>query len=388
MADTITVSTEAGWDELRARGLTLVVDPMIFRTGEVFLRGAAGAAREPRELWRAISANVGSLAAFIDAIVLNDRVPIFDYKSTWPDRNEEMLADDAKLVDFCNRDEEVLVPVTVDYVPYWEVKQEALKELGSPGEIPRQDADGIVEELSAFDWEWQPHLPGWEESEPNEQTVATFLYGGLLFGGYAQRVGGQHLIQPKRSRLFASAALRESVADDETLFRRLEQLPGEVPEDVEDAVAFPSLPSFLPYLLLAEPESPAQLIRRALQLRGSPAVAEYRDWRRELDHKLAIGQRAPAQQHEVKQLWDHLARELGPRGGNVKFTWSVEAVFLTIPVPKVGIQGDVEPGRLYAWALRSLPGHRYQKLMLRMMAAHEEYVRVDRHLRRLWNDPA
>jgi hypothetical protein len=31
--------------------------------------------RDKRALWQAISANVGSLAAFIDAIVLNEKLP-------------------------------------------------------------------------------------------------------------------------------------------------------------------------------------------------------------------------------------------------------------------------------------------------------------------------
>lgn len=76
------------------------------------------------------SANLGSLAAFVDAVVLNDKLPIFDYMSTFPDRHEQDRADDARLVELCNRDEEVLVPVTVDYAAYRNVKQAALAELG------------------------------------------------------------------------------------------------------------------------------------------------------------------------------------------------------------------------------------------------------------------
>jgi hypothetical protein len=377
----IAIQQDEDWNQLRSQ-LDVVVDRTIFRTAEVFLQGGQ-AAQDKSALWQAISANIGSLAAFIDAIVLNKRLPIFDYLSTFPDRHENDRAADDRLVDFCNRDEEVLVPVTVEYAAYWNVKQAALAELGSPDALPRQPAAGILEELSAFDWAWTPHLPGWEDAAESDRVLASFLYGGLLFGGYAKRIGGQHLIQPKRARLYAAAALRDPL-DDEELFRRLERLPGEAPDDVEDAQAFPELPSFLPYLLLSDPDRPAQLLERALQLRSSPAVAEYREWHDELSDSISLGRRAREKAAEVSQIWEDVEKELQPRGENIRFAWSVETLFLGIPVLKAKIEGGAGPRRLYAWTLRNLPGHRYQKLMMRMKAAHEEYARVDVHLRRLW----
>jgi hypothetical protein len=273
----IAIKQDEDWNQLPSE-LNVVVDPTIFRTAEVFLQGEQ-AAQDKSALWQAISANVGSLAAFIDAIVLNPK---------------------------------------------------------------------------------------------------------LLFGGYAKRVGGQHLIQPKRARLYAAAALRDQLDDEELMFRRLERLPGEAPDDVEDAHAFPELPSFLPYLLLSDPDGPAQLFDRALKLRSSPAVAEYRKWHAELAKSISLGRRARKEAAEVSQIWEAVEKELQPRGERIRFTWSVEALFLGIPVPKARIEGEVEPRRFYAWTLRNLPGHRYQKLMMRMKAAHEEYARVDVHLRRLW----
>jgi len=383
----IAISQENDWEKLRARGLKVVVDPTVFRTAEVFLQGQR-AARDKRALWQAISANVGSLGTFIDAIVLNDKLPIFDYLSTFPDRHDQDRADDARLVELCNRDDEVLVPVTVEYGAYWDVKQAALAELGAPDQLPRQAAAGILEELSALDWAWTPVLPGWEHATPEDRVLATFLYGGLLFGGYAKRIGGQHLIQPKRARLYATAALRDPIDDEEVLFRRLESLPGEASEDVDDARAFPALPSFLPYLLLGDPKSPTDLLERALRLRKSPAVGEYRAWRNELVESIDLGRRAGAKAAEVAQIWNDVERELQQRGEPLRFRWSVEVLFLGIPVPKAKLEGEAEPGRLYAWTLRRLPGHRYQKLMMRMKAAHEEYARVDAHLRRLWRGQA
>jgi hypothetical protein len=378
----IAIQQDEDWKQLRNE-LKIVVDPTIFRTAEVFLQGEQ-AARDKRALGQAISANVGSLAAFIDAIVLNEKLPIFDYLSTFPDRHDDDRAGDARLIEFCNREEEVLVPVTVEYGAYWNVKQAALAELGSPSELPREAAAGIVEELSAFDWAWTPFLEGWENAAAEDRVLGAFLYGGLLFGGYASRIGGQHLIQPKRARLYAAAALRDPLDDEELAFRRLESLPGVAPDDVEDAQLFPALPSFLPYLLLGDPAGPAELLDRALKLRASPAVREYRDWHNELVEAISLGRRARDKAAEVSQIWAAVERELEPRGEGLRFTWSVEALFLGIPIPKAKIEGEAEPRRLYAWTLRQLPGHRYQKLMMRMKAAHEEYARVDKHLRRLW----
>lgn len=378
----ITIEQDGDWEQLRDQ-LKVVVDPTIFRTAEVFLQGERAASNK-RALWQAISANVGSLAAFVDAVVLNQKLPIFDYLSTFPDRPDDDRDDDARLIEFCNREEEVLVPVTVAYGAYWDVKQAALAELGSPDDLPRDAAPGILDELSAFDWAWTPVLPGWESAAADDRVLGTFLYGGLLFGGYAQRIGGRHLIQPKRARLFAAAAFRDPSDDEELVFRRLEQLPGEAPEDVDDAQVFPALPSFLPYLLLADPAGPADLLDRALKLRASPAVAEYRLWHSELVEDVSRGRRAREKAAEVDQLWDAVERELEPRGKGLRFAWSVEALFLGIPIPRAKIEGEAEPRRLYAWTLRQLPGHRYQKLMMRMKAAHEEYVRVNADLRRLW----
>jgi hypothetical protein len=43
----------------------------------------------------------------------------------------------------------------------------------------------IVDELSAFDYEWRPELPGIEQEAPDSarRALATFMFGGLLFGG-------------------------------------------------------------------------------------------------------------------------------------------------------------------------------------------------------------
>ena len=129
-------------------------------------------------------------------------------------------------------------------------------------------------------------------------------------------------------------------------------------------------------------------LRRALRLRKSPAIKEYREWRKFIE-SLALGRRASEQRAEVEQVWSNVERALQRHPGEgLRLSWSVEAAFLVIPVVKAKVEGSVDPTRLYSWTLRNLAGHRYQKLMMRMKVAHNEYTRVDAHLRRLWRSTA
>jgi hypothetical protein len=159
VGDAIEIEAPQDWEEkLRRLGLTLVVDPMIFRTADVFLRGVGGAGQDAAGVWKAISANVGSFSAFIDSIVLEERIPIFDYLSSFPEWDPAVDTTHTSLIDFCNAEDEVLVPVTVGYAAYWEMKEAALAELAEHPGVPRDTAAEIVDELSGFDYEWRPDL--------------------------------------------------------------------------------------------------------------------------------------------------------------------------------------------------------------------------------------
>ena len=59
-----------------------VVDPMILRCGELFLRGAAGA-RDAGEAWDLITKNIHALGTFFDRIILDERIPVFNYGVEW-----------------------------------------------------------------------------------------------------------------------------------------------------------------------------------------------------------------------------------------------------------------------------------------------------------------
>jgi hypothetical protein len=66
---TIRIVNPADWDRLRKMGLTTVLDPMIFRCGELFLKEKLkGDARD--ETWDLLSKNTGALAMFFDYLIL------------------------------------------------------------------------------------------------------------------------------------------------------------------------------------------------------------------------------------------------------------------------------------------------------------------------------
>jgi hypothetical protein len=78
---TLEVSSPADWRALRENRLLTVLDPMVFRAADVFLHGAPDHGDEP--VWEALSKSVDAFCAFVDAVMLNDQLPIFDYWATW-----------------------------------------------------------------------------------------------------------------------------------------------------------------------------------------------------------------------------------------------------------------------------------------------------------------
>jgi hypothetical protein len=238
---THTVASEKDWNKLKANGLDTVIDPMVIRSGELFLRGSAGVA-DPDRVWNVLSRNVHSVGMFFDALILQQRIPVFNYGATF-DAHVNL---DAWTLHAVNRDESVLEDVDVMYGPYMDVKRELLAELAerySGDPINSEMAQDIAEELAAAEYQWQPHLGELEAQLPSEveRIVARFLLGGLIFGAYAQILEGEHVIQPKRSRVFLAVALGARSAQ----FRFEEELFDELKKRARASVTeLPSRPSF------------------------------------------------------------------------------------------------------------------------------------------------
>jgi hypothetical protein len=397
--DRIKIMEPGDWEQFRNKKLNTIVDPMIFRTADVFLCGQKAVLesyepKAPETVWSAISSNIGALCTFFDILILEDCLPIFDYETTFP---PDLYFGSKTLFELCNEHEQVLVPVTVGGSTYQEIKQRAVEALDEQPPIPPETATDILAELSAFDYEWRPDL--WRNEKTGtskERVLDAFRYGGLLFSGYAQRTGADHIVQPKRSRLYLAASLGAKRANDEqALFAELTRLANSAPEGIQPTADLPSAPTFLPYLLNADDKTPRALLTRALKLRKSGAVADYRSWRRKVNQNLKRGKVPNRLQRELRQITADVIHEIGAEVGSAtkvsaKMTGKISFVG-PVPVPEIGgeigAEKELNPGFGLGWVLRNLPGYRYRKLLLLLVMAQREYWHLDSYLKGMWITP-
>ena len=79
---TIIIKETPDWQKLLSQKLDTVVDPMVFRCGELFLRGARGVdARD--NVWALLKANLHAIGMFFDHLILNKKLPVFNYGDTF-----------------------------------------------------------------------------------------------------------------------------------------------------------------------------------------------------------------------------------------------------------------------------------------------------------------
>ena len=390
----IQIEKDADWEKVRDnKRIKVVVDPMVFRTADVFLRGSKGISQSPElkhpdTMWSAISSNIDSLCAFFDALILEELLPMYDYEMTFP---PDIDTGKHTLVELCNAhaDEAVLVPITVKEQAYQEMKRAAVSKLHELPDILPTTATDILTELSAFDYEWRPDLwRGEKAGDTQERVLDTFRYGGLLFTGYAQRTGSDHLLQPKRARLYLATSLGADRLDDEkALFAELMKLANEAPEGVQRTGDLPAAPTFLPYLLRFDDGTPLKLLRRALRLRKSGVIGEYRGWRQNVIEEIDRGRALTKSRKEISRIAGAIARELKVEDSSIKVNAKVGAKVSAIG-PEVGaelgVEKEVNLAATLGWILRNVPGYRYRKLLMRMVIAQREYWHVDRHLKSVW----
>jgi hypothetical protein len=142
----------------------------------------------------------------VDAVLAYEDLPLFSYWSTFP---ESRLLHDEELSD-------VFWPVQVTGETYAACKASALSEVTALGQPAPDFMRDVVDELAAYDYEWQPEMPI-HEGSPDDPKVRflAFALGGALFDAFAERISGdddlgdqaQRILQPKRARLFAELAL-------------------------------------------------------------------------------------------------------------------------------------------------------------------------------------
>ena len=237
---TLFVEKQEDWQSIAAIGGP-VVDPMILRCGEVFLRGSANS-YDQSSAWDLLSKNIHALGTFFDRLILEKQIPVFDYSATF----DVDMPFEGRTLAAINEDEEVLVNVNVRFEAYMDAKNAALAELtkfykggvaGVSGQQAHEilrDLASIVGELTTSGYAWYPNLGDLTFENPDEQRLAAYILGGLIFGAYAQLAGTDHLMQPKRSRLFLALTLKQNTARgaEDYLFTKLGELSGRPTADI------------------------------------------------------------------------------------------------------------------------------------------------------------
>jgi hypothetical protein len=397
-AVTVNINVPADWKKLRQDRLLIVLDPFVFRAADAFLRGAPVEGDEP--LWEAISKSIDAFAVFVDAVMLHEQLPIFDYGVTW---EPQLAGSAARLVDICNEDEELLVEVHVDGAAYQQARAPAIKALVALPKVKRKLATDIRGELSALDYRWRPQLAELGDLDEEARMIASFRYGGLLFHGYADAISdrrqpldrrAEHVLHAKRALILLATSLAPSGElrlDEQKLMRTLRR----VERDTDGAVEAVDVkaPTFLPYLLAKEPRSPRDLLRLALRERRSGLVRSYREWRLRLLSDLADGRVRRSTQKELRGITAEIQRNArGEAAAALHLSYAADwklllAAVVGDPAALLGgvkLEGEVNQEALRFRLASILPGRGYRKLLSKVVASQDEYFALDRALRNVW----
>ncbi|UQX89268.1 hypothetical protein M6D93_04505 [Jatrophihabitans telluris] len=397
--DSLTIASPLEWSALGARGLGVIVDPVIFRMGQIFLKGRAAAGALAEQQSAAITDDLASLVTFFDLLVLHEQLPAFNYTSTF----DIGLNFDQSLGALLNQDRQVIVPVDVQWQAYSSTKAAAIgqfrRQLANGPFLPAGTAQDILNGIKQIEYEWEPNLEGLQNDLPDPEQVrlAQFMVGVLVFAGYAQQSGVPHVLSPRRSRLVAAAGLGDGRADDQAeaaiyqeLARRF-RLAGDGWRDQQ----LPWTPSFLPYLLSRlNPlrDGPDVLLSRALDLRDSPAVARYRRLRAAA--LSGSGDDSAAARQELTAAADSVAKALDSDRGELEMTryLAVDLLPKAVGVVAGAMAGGLAAGppgaiagglagivgeeslkpihkRLFGWVLDQLPFHSARKLLTRAVTS-------------------
>jgi hypothetical protein len=394
----LNVSSPAEWKTLRQRRLLSVLDPMVFRAADAYLRGAPQDGDAP--IWEAISKSVDALCVFVDAVMLNDQLPIFDYGVSW---EPELAGSSDTLVELCNADEELLVPVHVDGLAYQKAREPSIKVLKQLPEVQPQLAADVREELSALDYRWRPRLHELGPLDDEARTIASFRYGGLLFHHYAEAISdrrrpldqqAEHVLHAKRGLIMLASSLAPDGRlrlSEQKLMRTLRR----VERDTDGAIEAVDVraPTFLPYLLSKDPRSPRELLRLALRERRGGLVRSYRDWRQRLLSDLADGRVRQSTRRDLRSIAEEIQRKASSDAAvSLHLSYAADWKVLTAAVVGnpaallggVKIEGTVDDKALRFRLASVLPGRGYRKLLSRIAASQDEYFDLDLALKNLW----
>lgn len=371
---------------------------MVFRAGEIFLRGRSGRALgnaptvplDEARAWDFLDKNLLALGFFFDALILNERLPLFNYSDTF---DMHLNFEQRSFAVFNDADRPAIEPVDVKWGVYMPIKEKALaalrerlaaREGGAGGHLlPEAEAQSILSELSHVESQWDIALgPEIEALLPDEvdRRLGRFLLGGMIFGEYAQQLLSEHWLQPKRASLFVQATVGSGAPgrdDEQELFQWVAQ-----------TYQLPALPCWQPTFLhhVLDSAKTLQDIPKVIKkLRESGAVADYRVWRAQaVDEWRNRGGVSKNTERTIDRLKQALAqRGVGYGAASDAGVALVEAV--AKPTPAAAAKAVAKAGPLFGWMLDVLPGRRHVKLLASAAHARGRYPHIERGVRSLWD---
>jgi len=380
------------WAALRERKLRAVVDPIVFRTAELFLAGAKHAA-DKDATWKTIERHLGALFVFFDLVIREDEVPIFDYNPSYrkpgePPWNPELFGGRPN-------DPAFLVEVHVDQRAWDEAHKAALEILATEPDPSDEAAANVLRSMEDLDYCWTPTgLP--QTGDAKRDAITVIRYGGLLSSLYAEQLtepgapahqAAEHLIPPLRSRLYLASTLTDPPHghfDEEKLFAALvNAVKHPDAEPLTALIDIPPTPSFLPYLLSEKPSpaTPRELLIAAFDTRAKAPVESYREWREQLAKDAAYGQLGNARRREIEDIAKAVSRgDEATSQATKEITWEAG---MQGPLPSFGLGGVVSKG-LVGWIADHLPGRGHRRTVVRMAHATQRYNDIALKLRSVW----
>jgi hypothetical protein len=383
-------------------GIDYVPDPMVMRAAELFLLGRSGCRNDHEnwrphqewdevEAWDVIDRNLDGVFAFFHVLLTRDRIPLIDYEHTFPGSTLMQSL------------EGVAVDVHPDPQLYRTLAEDGLEQVQRMDleSLDRAMVRDVATELGTSGYEWFPHeaqfehLAGLDDGK-GRQMLATFVLGGIVFGGYAQATRSDHLLQTKRARLFTELTVPQDEAvlwgfsQEERLYRRLASMADEVEELRHADFTLP--PSVVPYLIVNEkPRSPRELLQQAMNLREGSMGAAYRAWHSRLRSAWMDGRRDLDAEADVADVADEVRRRFGlddhgPQGPQLTLSGGVAVNFGVVELGAAA-EHDVRirlPDRVRNWLVDAFRFRGHRKMLLRMSLDQATFDNIAHGLKNLW----
>lgn len=386
----VTIASDDDWHLLRDRNATSVIDPMVVRVADLFARGLSAGGPDA---WSVINGNIVNLATFVDAVILEPGIPVFDYWYTG-----EEWGQDLALFDYTDP---VLVPVGVESNVWSPIATESWTNFHDKPRLPSAAAADIATRLRAMRWTFITRRFGAVDISESESAgdksgdalVNSYLYVTLLFAGYAARLGddgepGAQILSPSQARMFVATAAAERFGrarplSEGAMFGEIEDILNASREGYERTWRSKRL-HFLPYLLSLEDKqgrwkvrTPQHLFREAVELRHRTDVSAYRDRLHDAQARLEHG---PDDLAWVKEL----QRAKRAVQTSLKLTGSLETLDVRAGTSGVGVGAQLGISPLRDWLLQAWPGKRYRRVLTRLVMAQTAAKQIDRAIERVW----